>query len=608
MSTVSNEITATIVDANHPRLQGLQSLFQQLHQAWERLELDGREEAEEANTLHTDLGAEIEGPNLRLTQEAIDNLERRCHLFASHLHETALRLVIPGIASGFRNDLDAAVAEFRANAVAHEGQLDRNHDWVELHRERITELTTRLGNLTHSPTGTIPRMKDRIRALEDDNHHLREAIDELRSDVETLRTALEAAGNRTPARQEPLEEAPARRESPQIPVPPARRGSSQIPPASSSASEPRNGTRFSDEPYSRRPKTLELNKPTIFTGTDKTVVFSNWWRGVTQYLNATPDEEKGGELRQIVWLGGYLAGEAQEWYWDWDHRREEGLVIGTWKQFSLDINGRFRDDRENVRAYQKLLALKYRNGDSMHTFLTRWDALCLKANIKDLIYRQMLLSAVGEEVRKRMHMVVPAEEDNAFRGQILQAGRTVEHWAAEEPVRTNNASAQRSIPRPEPPTTHPTTTVTTTTPAAAAAAAAAAPRPRPWPRPTGTNGNAAPRFEQRFPTIADAVRGIPQEVVEARRTRGDCLRCGQRRGSPGEHRALFCYRSANMQPPLARPLEGNQVAAIELGKRPIEAEWELDESWKRSRIEDGGKDVSLYADDAGYDSEDRFED
>jgi chromosome segregation ATPase len=201
MSTVSNEITTTIVDANHPRLQGLQSLFRLLHLAWERLELDGREEAEAANTLHTDLGAEIEGPNLRLTLEAIGNLERRCHLLASHLHETALRLVFPGIASGFRNDLDAAVAELRANAVAQEGQLDRAHDWVELHRERITELTTRLGNLTHSRTGTIPRMKDRIRALEDDNHHLREAIDELRGEIQTLRTAREAAGNRTPVRE-----------------------------------------------------------------------------------------------------------------------------------------------------------------------------------------------------------------------------------------------------------------------------------------------------------------------------------------------------------------------------------------------------------------------
>jgi hypothetical protein len=90
MSTVSNEITATIVDATHPCLQGLQSLFRQLHLAWERLEVDGREEAEEANTLHTDLGAEIDRPNLTLTLEAIDNLERRCHLFASHLHETAL--------------------------------------------------------------------------------------------------------------------------------------------------------------------------------------------------------------------------------------------------------------------------------------------------------------------------------------------------------------------------------------------------------------------------------------------------------------------------------------------------------------------------------------
>jgi hypothetical protein len=38
MSAVSNEITVTIVDANHPRLQGLQSLFGQLHLTRELLE------------------------------------------------------------------------------------------------------------------------------------------------------------------------------------------------------------------------------------------------------------------------------------------------------------------------------------------------------------------------------------------------------------------------------------------------------------------------------------------------------------------------------------------------------------------------------------------
>jgi hypothetical protein len=69
-----------------------------------------------------------------------------------------------------------------------------------------------------------------------------------------------------------------------------------------------------------------------------------------------------------------------------------GLIDGTWKQFAANINARFKDDRENVRAYQTLLGLRYRNGESMHMFLTRWDALCLKANIRDLIYRQMLLT------------------------------------------------------------------------------------------------------------------------------------------------------------------------------------------------------------------------
>jgi hypothetical protein len=149
----------------------------------------------------------------------------------------------------------------------------------------------------------------------------------------------------------------------------------------------------------------------------------------------------------------------------------------------------------------------------------------------------------------------------------------------------------------------PTTTVTTTSPAAA---------PQPRPLPAGLSGDIAPWFEQAFTSITDAVCGISQELLEVRRAREDCpVRCGRRKGSSRECCALYCYWPVNMQSPLARLLKCNQIVVIKLAKRkkPVGVGWKLDESWKQSQIEvDGGNDVALYSDDAGYHSGNRFED
>jgi hypothetical protein len=83
---------------------------------------------------------------------------------------------------------------------------------------------------------------------------------------------------------------------------------------------------------------------------------------------------------------------------------------------------------------------------------------------------------------------------------------------------------------------------------------------------------------------------------------GDCLRCGYRKGDPGEHIALFCHREPNSRMP-------RHISAVEVGKHDRE---DLDEDLgedvdKRPRLEVSAIDaqIPLY-EDGGYESEDRF--
>jgi hypothetical protein len=81
-------------------------------------------------------------------------------------------------------------------------------------------------------------------------------------------------------------------------------------------------------------------------------------------------------------------------------------------------------------------------------------------------------------------------------------------------------------------------------------------------RPAGTKASVRPQprqlYEQKFSTIEEAVSGVPQEVVQARRKEGLCLRCGY-----SKHTALHCHREPNSQMP-------RQIAAVEAGKHDRE--------------------------------------
>jgi hypothetical protein len=187
----------------------------------------------------------------------------------------------------------------------------------------------------------------------------------------------------------------------------------------------------------------------------------------------------------------------------------------------------------------------------MFGFLTEWDELCERAGISGPQYRHKLLMAVGPEVLERLQGQRIVETDEEFREQVLTTGRHLERWKQELGLRTLNRPrpdrersrdhdrprlSERPRDRDRDQTSRPRNDSTM--------AASSSTRVGTGPGPQSS----APlrrRYETKFTSIKEAIRGIPEDVLENRRKAGDCLRCGWKKDAPGAHQAINCVRPAD---------------------------------------------------------------
>jgi hypothetical protein len=240
--------------------------------------------------------------------------------------------------------------------------------------------------------------------------------------------------------------------------------------------------------------------------------------------------------------------------------------------------------------------------DDIHSFLTKWDGLCVKAGVQGTVYRDMVLRAVGPALRAKLENIAPVDTDEGLWEQVLNSGRIVELWAdtrAHEqefrrPDRTDRTDHRANRDHRTGSNTRPVPSATTS---ASATATAGSTRGRP-------TVQAQPRrtYERKFRTIEEAVSGIPPEVVQARRETGDCRCCGYRKGASREQSALYCIRDPDTRMP-------RQIAAVEAGKcDPEDLDDDPEEADKRPRLEVAAIDaqIPLY-EDTGYESEDCWE-
>jgi hypothetical protein len=158
---------ATVVDADHPRARGVFEFYEQIRQTRSLMGLAGQHGEERINRLYDELHLGVQGMNDGMTTADLASLERKCGILLSYLLETAIR---------------------RQERLTNRQRAD---DDARLHR-----IEEQLGGLLN-PQGLADRLRQRIRRLQenrqqeatlrqqgDDIHDLREALAEMRRDME----------------------------------------------------------------------------------------------------------------------------------------------------------------------------------------------------------------------------------------------------------------------------------------------------------------------------------------------------------------------------------------------------------------------------------------
>ncbi|KAA8893354.1 hypothetical protein FN846DRAFT_914141 [Sphaerosporella brunnea] len=327
-------------------------------------------------------------------------------------------------------------------------------------------------------------------------------------------------------------------------------------------------------PRPEHTKILDIPKPPTFSGNKKG--FRRWWAQVTEYLEVQPARLIPNDRVKIAWLRGLMKDGAQDWIGQWRKSTDRGEQPHTWDALEIDIRRRYLNPFEGSRALRELQQLKY-EGDT-HAFLTKFDLLNADAELTGHVYQQTLLKTLPKNITTRISLYEKTDSDAVFREYVLKAGVDTEDW--EERMRDEDRRAWKTVLPSR----------------RAAREDVSRQRLRGDPRP---KWKAEHRFESqlhretelaeielsrrkysdKFASVAEATKGVPKELVEARTKAGDCLRCGWPKGMQGQHRALQCHREVNPKPwRLQREgkEKGTRIAALSTGKRGREEEKEED--------------------------------
>jgi len=286
----------------------------------------------------------------------------------------------------------------------------------------------------------------------------------------------------------------------------------------------------------KREKKIRIPEPEKFDGTlDANPSYQRWYEKMNDYLNHNRGKwDDDSDLIRI--LGAFLTGRARDWFDQRARRLRNNRQNDKFGAFVSAMDERYKVDFEVKVNYKKLFQVKY-TGNILQ-YLDKLEGLNEKVGIAGITWREVIKDGLPHELRKELAKVKGGEpeEDDALMGALKEIGLAHEKFLAEEKVRGNSGGGQDSGAkgkgkgkRKRGSEKDNDAQEKEDTPAVK----------KPKGAQTPAAGKSTPRFTKE--QESEALKGIPQNLREARMNKGLCTRCGL-----PKHRWQWCRKEISI--------------------------------------------------------------
>jgi hypothetical protein len=115
----------------------------------------------------------------------------------------------------------------------------------------------------------------------------------------------------------------------------------------------------------------------------------------------------------------------------WEIEASTGAHERAWSVYWSAIYARFHNQFQEETLYKAIMEVQYK--ESIQDMIIEYDTLNVKAGIKGVAYRTMLMRSLPPQIFKQLSLVNPADKTDAeLREIVLNAGMNVEVWQATE--------------------------------------------------------------------------------------------------------------------------------------------------------------------------------
>ena len=287
-----------------------------------------------------------------------------------------------------------------------------------------------------------------------------------------------------------------------------------------------------DVQRSQKEKKLQIPKPDAYDGSiDANPTYQRWDETINNYLyhNRGTWDGDSDHIRVVV---AYLKGKARDWYDNQTRQLRVNRKIDSWPAFVSAMDERFKTSYEADAAFAKMATVVYKG--SVMSYIDKLVNLTAKANISGRAWRSIYVKSLLHELRKdlaKMQVGKP-EEDDALIAAMKEVGLAHEQFLREEKLKEQTTFAPSGKQKGK----HKRETEKSN---ATADEENAPSGKKPKNDAAPVTGTGSPRFTKE--QEEEALAGIPQNLWEARRTKGLCDHCGL-----PKHRWQWCRREISI--------------------------------------------------------------